>query len=154
MPAPAYLQDIGGNALHTEKVGAHTHLVVEDHSRVATQFKAQTIVAASTAIIVTPPAGAAIVITDIIVSAEKVSSGSITVQFDDGTNAVIIFRAIVTDAPVNLHIPFAGRWRGWKDARIDMVGAGVNIESDVSVGYYILRGEGVLPFAEWDAQRG
>ena len=39
MSTPVYLITKEGVLLHTETVGAHTHLVVEDHSRVATQFK-------------------------------------------------------------------------------------------------------------------
>lgn len=154
MPVWVLLEDLEGKALHTETVGPHTHLVVEDHSRVATQFKHTANAGAETTVAVTPPPGAAIVITDIVLGAEKAASGSVTVQFVEGSDVVIVFKVSTVQNPVSLHVPFAGRWRGWKDARIDVVTTGGNDDSDVSVGYYILSGEGVLSFADWDAQRG
>jgi len=153
MPAPVFLETVEGVLLHTEKVGPHTHLVVEDHSRVATQFRSVANTGAETQIAVTPPSGTAIVITDVVLGAEKAASGSVTVQFTEGSDTVIVFKISTVQNPVSLHIPFAGRWRGWGDARIDVVTTGGNSDSDVSVGYYILRGAGVLSFADWDAQR-
>ena len=153
MSTPVELQDGKSNLLHTEKVGPHTHLVTEDHSRVATQFRTVANTGAETQIAVTPPKGTAIVITDVILGAEKAASGSVTVQFTDGSDTVIVFKISTVQNPVSLHIPFAGRWRGWQNARIDVVTAGGNSDSDVSIGYYIIRGEGVLSFTDWDAQR-
>ena len=136
-------------------MGQHTHLVVEDHARVATQFKSVANSGAETQIAVTPFKGTAIVITDVILGGEKAASGSITVQFTDGSDTVIVFKISTVQNPVSLHIPFAGRWRGWKDARIDVVTTGGNSDSDVSIGYYIITGvEGVLSFADWDVLRG
>lgn len=156
MPAPIYLITEEHVALHTEKVGPHTHLVVEDHSRVATQFKASTHSTATTSIVATPPPGQAIVLTDLLISSEKKQgggTGTITLQFEDGTNTVIIFVASVEDSPVNMGIPFAGRWRGWQDARFEMITSAAT-DSTVSIGYYFLSGkEQVLSFTDWDAQR-
>lgn len=151
----ARLVDAGGALLHTETVGPHTHLVVEDHSRVATQFKAVTHSTATTTVVVAPRAGGAIVLTDIVVSGEKhqgAGQGVITIAFTDGSDTVNIIVVDNTDAPVNLAIPFAGRWRGWLDARIDFTTSQAN-DVTVSVGYYHLQGEGVLSFADWDAER-
>lgn len=154
MAVPSFLVLEDGTLLHTEKVGPHTHLVTEDHSRVATQFKSIAFTTATTTVLATPPKGAAMVITDFLVSAEKVNGGSVSIQLTDGSQTVIIFTAIVTDAPVNLAFSPQGRWRGWKDARIDIVSVGTNIDGTVSMGYYFIRGkEGVLSFADWDAQR-
>ena len=154
MPAYLVLTDNEGTLLHTETVGAHTHLVVEDHARVNTQFRHTANAGAETTVAVTPPSGTAIVITDAILGAEKAASGSVTVQFAEGANTVIIFKISTVQNPVSLHIPFAGRWRGWRDARIDVVTLGGNSDTDVSIGYYIVGGEGVLSFADWDAERG
>lgn len=154
MAVPSYLIAENGELLHVESVGPHTHLVVEDHARVASQFKTNSIAVASTAIVVAPPSGTAIVVTDMIASAEKVSGGSITVQFTDGANTVVLFKAALGDAPTVVSHPFAGRVRGWVDARIDMVGVGTNIDADVTIVYYVIRGEGVLSFADWDTERG
>ncbi len=153
MATPSYLETIAGELLHTEQVGPHTHLVVEDHSRVATQFRHVPNAGAETTVAVTPPSGTAIVITDIVLGAEKAASGSVTVQFVEGSDTVIVFKVSTVQNPVSLHVPFAGRWRGWRDARIDVVTTGGNDDSDVSVGYYIVRGRSVLSFADWDALR-
>ena len=155
MALPVWLQTITGVALHTEKVGQHTHLVTEDHSRVVTQFQHAASTDAGTTTVVTPRSGAAIVITDIILSQEKVAAGFITIQFDDDdNNTVILLRGTTVDGDMpGLHIPFAGRVRGWKDARVEMVTVGVNVESDVTIMYYHLIGEQVLLFDEWSAQR-
>lgn len=144
-----------GDILHTEKVGQNTHLVIEQHARVATQFKAVTHATATTTAIVTPRSGGAIVITDIIISGEKhqgAGQGIITIAFTDGSDTVNIIVADNTDAPINLAIAFAGRWRGWVDARIDFTTNQAN-DVTVSIGYYFLAGLGVLNFTDWDALR-
>ena len=66
MSAPVVLQTEDGVLLHTEKAGLHTHLITEDHSRVATHFKAGAMTVASTVTVVTPRPGGAIVVTDIL----------------------------------------------------------------------------------------
>ena len=154
MPAPVWLQSQEKVELHTEKVGAHTHLVVEDHSRVATQFRVAATTTAATTIIVQPPPGTAIVITDLIVNQDKVASGVVTVQFTDGSDTVILLKAATSDAPFSMAHGFAGRMRGWKDARVEMISAGTNPDTNATVMYYTIRGEGVLSFADWNAQRG
>ena len=150
---PSFLVGLRGVRLHTEKVGQHTHLITETHSRVATQFRHTVNTGAETTIAVTPPPGKAIVITDIVLGAEKAASGSVTVQFVEGSDIVIVFKVSTVQSPVSLHVPFAGRWRGWRDARIDIVTTGGNSDSDVSIGYYIISGDGVFSFTDWDAQR-
>ena len=154
MPAPVWLQDIKGAALHAAKVGAHTHLVVEQHSRVATQFKAAALTDAGTVTVVSPRPGGAIVITDVLYSAEKVNGGSLTIQFTDGSDTVILKSAIVTDAPVDGNTSLQGRALGWKDAQVDLVGVGTNLNCNATIFYYHIGGEGVLSFTDWDAQRG
>ena len=154
MPVPAYLETIDGDLLHTAKVGVHTHLVVEQHSRVATQFKEAALTDAGTVTIVSPKPGGAIVITDVLYSAEKVNGGSMTIQFTDGSNVVILKSAIVTDAPVDGNTSLQGRALGWVGARVDLVGVGTNLDCNATIFYYHISGEGVLSFADWDALRG
>ena len=154
MPAYLILEDEDGTILHTETVGAHTHLIIEDHSRVATHFKHAGTTSAATTVIVQPASGEAVVVTDLVLSQEKVSSGALTVQYTDGTDTEILFKGSSVQAPIALAIPYEGRVRGWRDARVEMISAGTNVETDVSVHYYRLKGEGVLSFADWDAERG
>lgn len=153
MSTPVYLVDSNGTLLHTEQVGKHTHLVVEDHARVATQFKVANTTSAATTTVVRPRKGGAIIITDLIVVQDKVASGVITVQFTDDTNDEILFKASTSDAQIVMNHAFAGRMRGWRDARIEMISAGTNPTTNVSVTYYHLVGEGVFSFADWDALR-
>ncbi len=153
MPAPVWLQTQESVELHTAKVGAHTHLVVEQHSRVATQFKSAALTDAGTVTIVSPSPGDAIVVTDVLYSAEKVNGGSMTIQFTDGSATVIMKSAIVTDAPVDGNTSLQGRALGWKDAQVDLVGVGTNLDCNATIFYYHVSGEGVLSFADWDALR-
>ena len=150
---PAYLVTKGGELLHTETVGVHTHLVTENHARVATQFKSATHTSNATTAVATPRKGQAVVITDLTVSGEKINGGIITLQWADGTNTDVITKFHVTDGPVSLHIGYGGRKRGWKDARIDFITDTANQDATVDVGYYFIRGLGVLSFTDWDAER-
>ncbi len=160
MPAPVYLQSIDGRALHTENLGpTDAHLITEDHSRVGTQFKVAGTTSAATTTIVEPRAGSVIVITDLTVNQDKIASGVVTVQFTDGTNDEILFKAATSDAPVTAHMAYAGRMRGWVNAKIEMISAGTNPVTNVTVVYYhLLSGGGavssdVLSFDDWNAQR-
>lgn len=153
MSVPTGLVDASGVLLHTEKFGKHTHLVVEDHSRVGTQFKSASHTTNTTTVVVRPPQGGALVLTDLLLSGEKINGGVVTIQFTDGTNVVIVVEALVTDNTINTAHAFGGRWLGWRDARIDFVTSTSNQDATMSVGYYFVKGEGVLSFADWDALR-
>jgi hypothetical protein len=147
------LRSTDKKALHVQTLGGHTHLVVQPHDKVASQFRSISFSVAGTTSLVAPLSGIAIILTDLIISAEKVVGGDVLVQFTDGSNSIPIVNPIVVDAPVNLAIAFGGRWRGWDGARVEVIATGTNISGNVAVGYYPIRGEGVLPFAEWDAER-
>lgn len=153
MGVRAWLTTVTGVVLHTEKFGASTHLITEDHARVNTQYKSATHTTAATTALVEPRSGAAIVVTDVTVTGEKITGGVITVQFTDGVNTDSISINQVSDGPVNLHIGYVGRRRGWKDARIDFITSTNNQDAAVTVGYYHLIGAGVLAFEDWDALR-
>ena len=86
-------------------------------------------------------------------SGEKVNGGSLTIQFTDGSNDVILKSAIVTDAPVDGNTSLQGRALGWVDAQVDLVGVGTNFICNATVFYYHVSGEGVLSFSDWDALR-
>ena len=153
MGAPIWLQTIAGVILHTNKVGGHTHLVTQDHANVDTVFKDAARTTAGTTTVVAPPAGTAIIVTDIGYSAEKVSGGTLTICFQDAADSAILKVVNVTDGPADGNINYAGRSLGWKDANLDMVAVGTNINADVTVHYYIVSGEEALSFAEWDKVR-
>ena len=155
MAVPSTLQDGDGNLLHTERFGAHVHLITEDHSRVATRFKSVSHTTAATTTITTPKPGGAIVMTDMIVSGEKVSGATITVQFNDGTNQIVITKNHVNDGPVNMPSSLQGLCLGWKDAFIEFITSTMNQEATVSIWYYFVNDAArVLVFADWDTERG
>ena len=155
MGVPAVLYAANGDELHTEKFGHHTHLITEDHSRVATLFKSVTHTTAATTTITKPRPGGAIVMTDMIVSGEKIAGGVITVQFNDGSNQVPITLNHVNDGPVNLASSLQGLCLGWKDAFIEMITNTMNQDATVTIWYYFVRDAvRVLDFADWDELRG
>ncbi len=147
----ARLQSGDKKTLHTETVGDHTHLVIEDHARVATQFKVAATTSAATTIIVRPRPGAALVITDFIANQDKVASGDLILRFHDGTNVEIFFKSSTADAQVIIAHGFVGRMFGWRDARVEMISAGTNPTTNVTIVYYHLPESAT--FAEWDAAR-
>ena len=105
---------------------------------------------AGTSAIVTPTSGGSVIMTDMIVTASKAATSDVTVRFTDDTNTVDILLSDSINAPINLAIAFRGLWRGWKDARVDLITTG-NVIVQVTIGY-IKVPDGV-PFTEWDALR-
>lgn len=113
-------------------------------------FASATRGSAGTTVIVQPSLNQEIVMTDLMLSAEKQAGSTVTIQWTDGANTVVIFIADTVDAPVTLAIPFAGRWQGWKDARLELV-TDTNGNVTVAVGYYKV--ETGITFAEWNGRR-
>jgi hypothetical protein len=103
--------------------------------------------------IVAPPSNESIVLTDLIISAEKKNLGIDTLRFHDGTNTVNIMVTSVADSPVNIAIAFAGHWHGWKDAYLQVVQAGANHYYSVSIGYYFMPKELTELYARWNNLR-
>jgi len=115
-------------------------------------FKSTNRTTTGTSIITAPDSGGAIVLTDLLISTDKVNNATVVVRFTDGTNTIEIFSANVTDAPVNLSIPFAGNWKGWKNARLELVTVNT-VDVTVAVGYYKIGNEFADGYTEWDAKR-
>lgn len=89
-------------------------------------------------------------LTDLIVTGDKVNNGSIEVRFTDDTTTDTVIKPVVTDAPVAIAIAFSGRFQGWKDARIDVV-ITQNVKGSVVLGY--IKAPKGLPYNEWDELR-
>lgn len=105
---------------------------------------------AGTTTITSPNASGALVITDLVLNTEKQTGGIVDVQFTDGSQTVLVFRAYCNDAPANLVLPTNGRFQGWKDARLDLV-VSTNTDCSVTLGY--IKVPDALPYEEWDALR-
>jgi len=105
---------------------------------------------AGTTIITEPESGGAIVVTDIIVSADRKPSSSTQLQFTDGTNTEIMALFDSSDRAVSVAIAIVGLLRGWKNARFELTTVDT-VNATVSLGY--MKVPDGLEFAEWDALR-
>jgi len=114
-------------------------------------FKSEIRTTAGTTVVVQPQSGEAISLTDILISAEK-AAGMLLIQFTDGVQTVILFGIALTDAPASFGVPLAGRWLGWRDARLEMV-TDADFNALVAVGYTKIPSNHTLSYAEWDAER-
>jgi len=105
---------------------------------------------AGTTIITSPAGEGAIILTDIIVSTDKVANSSAKLQFADGAVTEIIALFDSANAPVALAIGFVGQILGWKDARLELVTVST-VNATIMSGY--IKIPDGLPFSEWDALR-
>ena len=133
--------------------GPHTRepvLVVMSPGQAHVHFKAATRTTAGTTIIVQPREGQSIWVSDILVSGEKQAGSSITVQFTDGVNTEVMVIVDQVDAAPNFPANLNSYFRGWKDARIEIVTAGAG-DGTVTIGY--IHTQEALEFDVWDAER-
>ena len=113
-------------------------------------FKAATSATPETIILAEPNALGAVILTDLIVTTAKKAAGVVTLHFTDDTQTIDL-AVFPVDIAVNIAIGFVGLFRGWRDARFEMVTSGATFDATVTVGYMKVP-EG-LTFAEWDALR-
>ena len=139
-------------ALHTADVQPSPEpvLVTENLHRIHGTFAAQSRSTGGTTILAAPEIDQEIVLTDLIVSTDRVASSTLVIHWTDDAETIVIYSGNANDAPINFAIAFAGRWAGWKNARIEMV-TNNTLKANIAVGYYKLP-EG-LTFAQWDAIR-
>lgn len=105
---------------------------------------------AGTTIITAPFASGALLVTDLILSTDKVAGSSVQLQFTDGANTEVIALFDSANAPVSLSISINGRLHGWKDARLEMVTVNA-VDASIMVGYMKIKS--VQDFNEWDSER-
>lgn len=130
--------------------GREPVLIVMSPAQAHGQFKRATLTAANTAIIVQPRAGQSIWVTDILISGEKQAGSSVTVQFTDGSNTEIMVIGDQVDASPTMAANLQAYFRGWKDARVEMVTAGAG-DATVTIGY--IHSVDALTYSDWSAQR-
>ena len=129
--------------------GAPT-LAVTDNYVGKTRFKSQYRTSAGTTTITEPVKDGAIMLTDLIISTDKVANSRLSVFFDDGTRTISIYDGVANDAPINLSIGFTGGWVGWVDAALKMTTVAA-LKANVAVGY--IKVPGGCCYTEWDALR-
>ena len=115
-----------------------------------TRFKSETRTGAGTSTITSPESDGALLLTDIIVSTDRVANSRLTLFFDDGTRQINIYDGYANDAPINFAFGFRGGWTGWKDAELKMTTVAV-IKATVAVGY--IKIPDGIEYTEWDALR-
>lgn len=133
------------------KQGEQAYAVMsESPFRLLGQFTASSRASAGTTTITSPPVDGSLIVTDLTVSSERSNASSVTVQFNDGTRAIPLYVGNPTDAPINIHIPYNGRVRGWANARLELVTVG-GVDANVTL-VYVKTTDG-LPFTVWDEAR-
>lgn len=125
-------------------------IAITDHYACLTRFKSETRTAAGTSTIADPVTDGAILLTDMIISTDRVANSRITIFFDDGVRQVNIYDGYANDAPINLSLGFHGGWKGWKDASLKMTTVAV-IKATVAVGY--IKIPSGIEYEVWDAMR-
>jgi len=128
-------------------------LVTTTHASRKGVFKAATNTNDETVIIATPSGNDAIVLTDLIVSAKKVQSSTVTLQFTDGVNTEVLAVFDSGNNSVNLAISFQGHWEGWQAARLEVV-TDTNLQvATTAVGYFYITEDSAQTYSVWDANR-
>jgi hypothetical protein len=146
------------SSLHHERVWAETpriegdevFLIGMDSNQAHGTFTNASRSTAGTTTITTPIASGSLLITDLVLNTEKQTGGQVDVIFTDDTQTITVFRAYCADAPANLVLDAAGRFQGWKEARLDLVVTGAT-DCSVTLGYVKLPTG--LPYEEWDSLR-
>lgn len=140
-----------GKALEAiDDVYGNPTLAVTDCYVSKTRFKSETRTGNGTSTITSPETDGALLLTDMIISTDKVALSQLTVFFDDGTKNIPIFNGYANDAPINLALGFTGGWTGWKDAILKMTTV-ANVNATVAIGYIKIP-EG-LEYDVWNALR-
>jgi len=130
---------------------AFKELAVITDAMVYGVFKSISMSQGGTTTMCSPTGDGSVVLTDLMLTGDK-KAGSLTLQFNDGTNTEIIGVFPLTDAPLAFSISFNGRWQGWKSAWLEAISSAVgNITA--SVGYYKVGREQSLNYNDWNKRR-
>ena len=127
-------------------------LVTTTHGAQHGSFVAATRSTAGTTAVIVAQGDDAIVLTDLILTTDKVNATTATVKITDGVNTVDVIAADLTDAPCNIAISFAGHWQSWRACRVDLVTTGV-VTATLALGYFRIPWDVAMGFGEWDALR-
>lgn len=111
-------------------------------------WNAETRTSAGTTTLVAARGNEGIVLTDLILTSDKVNLATVSVVITDGVNSKTIVTAHVTDAPCNIALGLNGRLKSWKGTRIDMTTVGV-VKSTVTLGYYRIPEDYTETYEEW-----
>jgi hypothetical protein len=127
-------------------------LITETYGAMQGTFDSVLLTVAGTFEIIADRGSDGIVLTDLLISAEKKALATLTIRFNDTSNTETIMLATLTDAPVNFAIPFSGHWEGWQGTNLEVV-ASHDIVGCVAVGYYRINEEDTLAYDAWTSRR-
>jgi hypothetical protein len=146
-----------GQFLHTEDYELYGEdkktLIVTTPSKAHGYFKTAAYTVQGTFEQISIPDAGSIELTDLIVTFEKKNTAVVTINFHDGTNTAPITKITLTDGPCNLVTNFGGRWRGWKNAHIDVIIATADAIGTVAIGYMRYTSKTSLAYDAWNAAR-
>ncbi len=129
-------------------------LVVESLARLEVHWQTAVITGSTTTTIIEAKPGESVMLTDLIItSTKKVANLDIIVQFDDGTNTIIMLDIEGATAPVNFSHAFSGGVKGWKNASLEVVTDQAVINVTVMIGYLHISKDLTLTYDQWDAAR-
>ncbi len=114
-------------------------------------FKTVQITSGTTTTVASPDPGGSLLITDIVVSAKKVTGTTIDIEFDDGVNTEIFMSPDTVNVAANIAWPIMGRVQGWRDAALKVFTVGANTVASVTVCY--VKMPTALDFSEWSNLR-
>jgi len=150
----ARLIDIAsGKDLHTySDPSGHPTLVITDYAKLHGTFASVIGTSGDITTIIAARGNQGITLTDLIINIEKTNNASATVQVTDAAgNGPIVLAVVASDTGATMSIPFQGNFSTWKAARIEVVA--VSADANVTIGYYRVREDNTLAYAEWDAKR-
>lgn len=151
---PAYLVNQANNRalLTTDKISGDDMLLVGSYPGIYGLFNAVSRSSAGTTTVAEPKTDGSILLTDLVISADRVSLASVSVLFNDGTNSVTIYSGDVNDAPINVAIAFGGTWLGWKNAKLKLTSVG-NVSVTVACGFVKLSPKETMTYTKWLSRR-
>lgn len=148
----SFVEGASGQEVYIAAQNGYKILISQTHAQVEGRFRSKTLTAPGTIIVAEPDIDGCIVLTDLILTSDKTQSSSITVQFTDDVETIVLAEADMTDAPVNIATSFAGYWRGWRNARLELVvTGGIDPTATLAAGYFKLHDS--MLFGEWDSLR-
>ncbi|MCP4262809.1 MAG: hypothetical protein GY774_35670 [Planctomycetes bacterium] len=142
-----------GKELHTyDGYDGEPVLVTTTHGARHGSFVAATRTEAGTTTVISAESNDAIVLTDLVLTTDKVNGATATVIITDGANSVNLIAADLTDAPCNIAISFAGHWQSWRAAYVNLVTVGA-VTATLALGYFRIPWTSAMAYGEWDAHR-
>ena len=132
-------------------LGDEEIFVVEDYVTAFSVWKTVAPTTQSTTIIATPRPGGSIVLTDILMAVKRKNAAIVSLQFTDGSATEILYSADVSAAELYLAHSVKGRMQGWMDARLELVIAGADVDTNVTIAYMKL--PTAHSYADWGALR-